>query len=222
MCDEDEEVLPKEQVEMLQKVFDTFDREKQGFITAEMVSAMLSMMGLKFNNTELMEVIAEIDEDGSGQIEFDEFLILAKKFMTEDEDEDAGELEKELKEAFRLYDKEGNGYITTKVLKEILAQLDSSLSNEDLDGMIEEIDEDGSGTVDFDEFMEMMTGWVLSKITPDTAFIFTHPVQDMLYKDLLLYKGVVLYKDTIFYKDNILLKTLCCCLLSYISTVNVM
>jgi len=158
MCDEDDEILPKEQVEMLQKVFDTFDREKQGFITAEMVSAMLSMMGLKFNNTELMEVIAEIDEDGSGQIEFDEFLILAKKFMTEDEDEDAGELEKELKEAFRLYDKEGNGYITTKVLKEILAQLDSSLSNEDLDGMIEEIDEDGSGTVDFDEFMEMMTG----------------------------------------------------------------
>jgi len=201
--DEDEEVLPKEQVEMLQKVFDTFDREKQGFITAEMVSAMLSMMGLKFNQSELMEVIAEIDEDGSGQIEFDEFLILAKKFMTEDEDEDSGELEKELKEAFRLYDKEGNGYITTKVLKTILAELDSSLSDEDLDGMIEEIDEDGSGTVDFDEFMEMMTGWVLTKIKPDTAFIFTYHVQDidMLCKDLMFYKDALLYKDDILYKE---------------------
>jgi len=155
---EDDEVLPKEQVEMLKKVFETFDKEKQGFITAEMVSAMLGMMGLKFNHKELMEVIEEIDEDGSGQIEFDEFLILAKKFMTEDEEEDSGELEKELKEAFRLYDKEGNGYITTAVLKTILAEIDSSLSNEELDGIIEEVDEDGSGTVDFDEFMEMMTG----------------------------------------------------------------
>jgi len=154
----DDEVLPKEQVEMLKKCFDTFDREKLGYITADTVAGMLSMMGLKFNSKELREIIEEIDEDGSGQIEFDEFLILAKKFMTEDEDEDDGELEKELKEAFRLYDKEANGYITTIVLKEILATLDSSLSNEDLDGMIDEIDEDGSGTVDFDEFMAMMTG----------------------------------------------------------------
>merc|ERR1719318_1282394 len=123
---------------------DTFDREKQGYITAEMVSAMLSMMGLKFNHTELMEVIAEIDEDGSGQIEFDEFLILAKKFMTEDEEEDSGELEKELKEAFRLYDKECQGFITNDVLRTLLSELDSSLSDEELDGIIEEVDEDGS------------------------------------------------------------------------------
>jgi len=42
---------------------------------------------------------------GSGQIEFAEFVILASKFIVE-EDEEA--LQKELKEAFRLYDKEGN------------------------------------------------------------------------------------------------------------------
>jgi|ERR1712066_89001 len=156
--DGDEDALPKEQIEMLKKIFDTFDKEKQGFITKEMVASMLGMMGLKFSSKELNAVIEEIDEDGSGQIEFDEFLQLAKKFMTEDEEEDSGELEKELKEAFRLYDKEGNGYITTAVLKTILGEIDSSISNEDLDGIIEEVDEDGSGTVDFDEFMEMMTG----------------------------------------------------------------
>lgn len=43
----------------------------------------------------------------------------------------------------------GNGYITTKVLREILAALDDKLSSDDLDGMIEEIDSDDSGTVDF-------------------------------------------------------------------------
>lgn len=57
---------------------------------------------------------------------------------------------KELKEAFRLYDKEGNGFIPTSCLKEILRELDDQLSDADLDGMIQEIDSDGSGTVDFD------------------------------------------------------------------------
>ena len=64
----------------------------------------------------------------------------------------------ELKEAFRIYDKDGNGFITTSTLKEILQELDSKLSEDELNGIIEEVDEDGSGTVDFDEFMEMMTG----------------------------------------------------------------
>ena len=50
----------------------------------------------------------------------------------------------------RLYDKGGDGYITTAVLKEILGALDDNLTSRDLDGIIEEIDTDGSGTVDFD------------------------------------------------------------------------
>ena len=67
-------------------------------------------------------------------------------------------MRKELKEAFRIYDKEGNGFITISTLKEILQELDSKLSEDELNGIIDEVDEDGSGTVDFDEFMEMMTG----------------------------------------------------------------
>lgn len=52
--------------------------------------------------------------------------------------------------SYRLYDREGNGYITTGTLKEILAALDDNLTSRDLDGIIAEIDTDGSGTVDFD------------------------------------------------------------------------
>lgn len=44
----------------------------------------------------------------------------------------------------------GNGYIPTTCLREILRELDDQLTNEELDMMIEEIDSDGSGTVDFD------------------------------------------------------------------------
>ncbi|BES97117.1 troponin C [Nesidiocoris tenuis] len=52
----------------------------------------------------------------------------------------------------------GNGYITTEVLREILWELEPDLSDYDLDMIIDEIDSDGSGTVDFNEFMEVMTG----------------------------------------------------------------
>jgi len=146
--------LDAEQIAVLQGAFDTFAQGKS-FITADMVAAILRMMGTAFTEETLNETIAEIDEDGSGQIEFEEFTILASKFIIEEDDEDVA---KELKDAFRLYDKEGMGYITTAILKQILHEIDETISDADLDGMITEIDEDGSGTVDFDEFMEMMTG----------------------------------------------------------------
>lgn len=84
---------------------------------------------------------------GSGELEFEEFCTLAARFLVE---EDTEALQQELREAFRLYDKEGNGYITTDVFRGILHELDDKLSPEELDLMIEEIDADGSGTLDFD------------------------------------------------------------------------
>ncbi|XP_018354935.1 PREDICTED: troponin C-like isoform X2 [Trachymyrmex septentrionalis] len=147
--------LPPEQLAVLRKAFDSFDSGKRGSIPTEMVADILRLMGQPFNKKILDELIDEVDADKSGQLEFDEFVTLAAKFIVE---EDAEALEKELREAFRLYDKEGNGYIPTTCLREILRELDDQLTKEELDMMIEEIDSDGSGTVDFDEFMEMMTG----------------------------------------------------------------
>ena len=53
---------------------------------------------------------------------------------------------------------QGQGFITNDVLKDILREIDSTLTEEDLDHIVEEVDEDGSGTMDFDEFQEMMMG----------------------------------------------------------------
>lgn len=61
----------------------------------------------------------------------------------------------------------GNGYITTATLREILAALDDKLNPEDLDGIIQEIDTDGSGTVDFDGKLQ-----VANRISNDSGASF--------------------------------------------------
>ena len=146
--------LEEDQVLVLKRCFDGF-ADEEGAIPADNVGSILSMMGMKFKPSALKEIIDEIDIDGSGLLEFGEFCQLAARFLVE-EDEEA--LKKELKEAFRIYDKEQLGSISTETLKEILRELDGKLTEEDLDNIIEEVDEDKSGTLDFDEFMEMMTG----------------------------------------------------------------
>merc|ERR1712035_59878 len=75
-----------------------------------------TVMGHRVDAELLKSIIAEVDADGSGELEFPEFVQLAAQFLIE---EDAEEMQNELKEAFRLYDKEGNGYITTATLREI-------------------------------------------------------------------------------------------------------
>ncbi|CAI2333793.1 unnamed protein product [Caenorhabditis sp. 36 PRJEB53466] len=132
------EKLSADQIEQFRKYFNMFDKEGKGYIRAT------------------QQLIKEFDADGSGEIEFEEFAAMVANFVVNNENDEG--LEEELREAFRLYDKEGNGYINVSDLRDILRALDDNVSEEELDEMIAEIDADGSGTVDFDEFMEMMSG----------------------------------------------------------------
>merc|ERR1711976_345841 len=113
------------------------------------------MMGVSVQKPQLDEAVAEVDSENSGKFDFPMFCVVAARFMIEEDEE---QMREELKEAFRIYDKEGNGYITTDTLKEILHEIDPELTDDDLDNIIEEVDEDGSGTLDFEEFQEMMMG----------------------------------------------------------------
>lgn len=115
-----------------------------------MVGTILEMLGSEVDEKELKKIIEEVDDSGDGKLQFEEFALLASRFLNEEEEEDIDRIKLEMKEVFRLYDKTGNGYITTEVLREILEELDDNLTSEDLDNMIDEIDADGSGTVDWD------------------------------------------------------------------------
>ncbi|XKL66437.1 hypothetical protein PGB90_009857 [Kerria lacca] len=137
-----------QKMQIMRKAFQMFDTTKSGFIETSKISTILNTMGQLFDDVELRDLINDNDPTGIGKVNFDGFCQIASHFLEED---DSDAMEEELREAFRLYDKEGNGYITTATLREILAALDDKLTSEDLDGIISEIDTDGSGTVDFDE-----------------------------------------------------------------------
>merc|ERR1712222_232143 len=62
----------------------------------------------------------------------------------------------EFKEAFSLFDKDGDGQITTKELGTVMRSLGQNPSESELQDMINEVDADNNGTIDFPEFLTMM------------------------------------------------------------------
>merc|ERR1712076_88959 len=146
--------LQDDEIKCLKNCFDLFDSKKQTFLSADDLDEILRAMGFRPSAEELKAILEEIDEDGSGEIEFAEFCQLCAKFLVEDPDIET--LKRELKAAFRIYDKNGEGFITMDTLRGLISELLQPLSAEELDGIIDELDEDGSGTMDFDEFCEMM------------------------------------------------------------------
>merc|ERR1712240_548939 len=146
--------LQVDEIKCLKVCFDLFDTKKQEFLSGDDLGEIMRAMGFRPTEEELADLLHEVDEDGSGEIEFGEFCQLCATFLVEDPDIET--MRKELKDAFRVYDKEGQGFITTETLRGLISELLAPLTDEELDGIIEELDEDGSGSMDFDEFCEMM------------------------------------------------------------------
>jgi len=146
--------LQVDEIKCLKVCFDLFDTKKQEFLSGDDLGEIMRAMGFRPTEEELADLLHEVDEDGSGEIEFGEFCQLCATFLVEDPPLE--EMKRELKDAFKIYDKEGQGFITNDTLRELIGDLLAPLTDEELDGIIDELDEDGSGSMDFDEFCEMM------------------------------------------------------------------
>ena len=73
----------------------------------------------------------------------------------------------EIKEAFDLFDTDNSGTIDTEELKQALTNLGIDAKNQTLQNMMNDIDKNQSGTIDFDEFIQMMTAKMSDKDTPE-------------------------------------------------------
>jgi len=64
--------------------------------------------------------------------------------------------EEEIKEAFKVFDKDGNGFISAAELRHVMTNLGEKLTDEEVDEMIREADVDGDGQINYEEFVKIM------------------------------------------------------------------
>ena len=64
--------------------------------------------------------------------------------------------EEELIEAFKVFDRDGNGLISAAELRHVMTNLGEKLTDEEVDEMIREADVDGDGYINYEEFVRMM------------------------------------------------------------------
>ncbi|XP_052097731.1 calmodulin-B-like isoform X2 [Mytilus californianus] len=128
-----------------------FDKDGDGTITTKELGTIMRSLGQNPTNQELEDMVNEVDVDGNGEIDFEEFVMMMSKKVQD------ADTEKELKEAFSVFDQDGDGFINTKELKQVMANLGEDLADEDVMAMIKEADKDGDGKINFSEFFYMMT-----------------------------------------------------------------
>jgi calcium-binding protein CML len=156
----------------LSRVFELFDKNGDGRITREELEESLGKLGMSVPGDELASMIARIDANGDGCVDVEEFGELYRAIMAGDggsravgggnaggageEGEEAAD--EDMREAFRVFDANGDGYITVDELGAVLSSLGlkQGRTAEECRRMIGRVDRDGDGRVDFHEFRQMM------------------------------------------------------------------
>ncbi|XP_024369922.1 calmodulin-like protein 3 [Physcomitrium patens] len=152
-------------VKDLEDVFKMLDRNGDGKISKTELGAVLGSLGEILTDPELEQMIREVDVDGDGGIDLQEFIKLnaecvdAKRLTAEGEAD--SHIEEALQSAFNVFDSDNDGFISAGELHRVLSSLgDDNISLDDCRYMISCVDADGDQLVDFKEFRKLMNGHV--------------------------------------------------------------
>jgi calmodulin len=140
----------EERIKEYKEAFDMFDRDKDGHINEKELGNILRSLGHDPNDLNLKDFMIECDRNKKGMLNFDEFNNLMSRKVVDQE------VEEELLEAFRVFDKEGNGRISASELRHIMTTLGEKLSEEEVEEMMTEADYNGDGQINYIEFVKLM------------------------------------------------------------------
>ncbi|XP_072997883.1 probable calcium-binding protein CML27 [Typha latifolia] len=150
----------------LHRVFDLFDHNGDGEITVDEISLALERLGLGADRDELSATVAAYIPAGAAGLSFDDFEELHRALgdalfgSPPPEEEKVEEEENDMREAFRVFDEDGDGFISAAELQTVLGKLGlpEARSMASVREMICSVDRDRDGRVDFGEFKCMMQG----------------------------------------------------------------
>uniref|UniRef100_A0A1I8GC76 Calmodulin n=1 Tax=Macrostomum lignano TaxID=282301 RepID=A0A1I8GC76_9PLAT len=149
--------LTESQLAEIRESFALFDKNGDGSISAEELGEVMKTLGQFPNADELQDMMRQVDEDGDGTIDFNEFVHMMSERMLQDE-ENTTRKERQMKRAFAVFDKDGNGLIDSQELKRVMESLGEKLTDQEIDEMMREADKNGDGFVDYAEFAELLSG----------------------------------------------------------------
>ncbi|XP_057722837.1 calmodulin-like protein 3 [Arachis stenosperma] len=142
------------------RIFQMFDHDDDGKISKEELLESVTKLGLGVMKHDLIQMIARLDANGDGYVDFDEFERLYKNVMGDDDVcGGGGDEEEDMKEAFKLFDQNGDGFVSGEELSSVLCSLglrQGKKTLEDCKNMIKKVDLDGDGMLDFKEFKQMI------------------------------------------------------------------
>eukprot|EP00475_Leptophrys_vorax_P030944 TRINITY_DN4668_c3_g1_i1.p1 TRINITY_DN4668_c3_g1~~TRINITY_DN4668_c3_g1_i1.p1 ORF type:complete len:364 (+),score=52.73 TRINITY_DN4668_c3_g1_i1:104-1093(+) len=141
------ESLQEEEIRGLRELFEAMDTDRSGTITITELKDGLKKYGAHLSDDEIKQIMEETDIDHSGEIEYGEFLAATLHLSKIDKQEN-------LLRAFEYFDSDGSGTITLDELQKACADL--KMSQEEVEDMMKEIDENKDGTIDYQEFVQMM------------------------------------------------------------------
>merc|ERR1712217_680860 len=143
--------LNEDQIKALRETFMALDGNGDGLLTANEMKEGLAKAGLKEIPPDLQQILEDVDSDGSGVIDYTEFLAATldkRSYVKEDV----------CWSAFCIFDRNGDGKISQDELKQVLGENEVAdvVGVLKIGELMKELDTSGDGYIDFQEFMEMM------------------------------------------------------------------
>ncbi|XP_023330204.1 calmodulin isoform X3 [Eurytemora carolleeae] len=143
--------VPADLVVQFQDAFAHFDRLNCGIIPTKLLGQVLRFVGENPSEAEIQDMMNEVDASSTGSFRFPSFLVMmARKY-------DDNSAEDEIREAFKVFDSDGNGFINRQELRYVMMNLGENMEEEEIECLIDEIDIDGDGQINYEEFYLMMT-----------------------------------------------------------------